>query len=38
MPERQLLELIKDDLLLLRAFLQGGNRGDEQGFTPDQSE
>jgi hypothetical protein len=32
------LELIKDDLLLLEAYLQEENRGEEQGSMPDHSE
>jgi hypothetical protein len=39
MPERQLLERIKDDILILGTYLQEKQRGEEvPGITPDLSE
>jgi hypothetical protein len=38
MPERQLLERIKDDILILGTYLQEKRRGEEPGITPVLSE
>jgi hypothetical protein len=38
MPERQLLERIKDDILILGTYLQEKQRGEVPGITPDLSE
>jgi hypothetical protein len=38
MPECQLLERIKDDILILGTYLQEKQRGGEPGMTPDLSE
>jgi hypothetical protein len=38
MPERQLLERIKDDILILGMYLQEKQRGEVPGITPDLSE
>jgi hypothetical protein len=38
MPERLLLERIKDDILILRTYLQEKQRGEEPDITLDLSE
>jgi hypothetical protein len=38
MPELQILELIKDDLLLLGAYLHEREGGDEPGAQPEINE
>jgi hypothetical protein len=37
-PERQLVEMIKDDILILKTYLQEKRRGEEPGITPALSE